>query len=82
MTDKKKDPIPYRVLDKVTGDVVYALGNSRAQVRTFAAHNRFDVAPLTVKEALGITAKDLLDATGELSPDQAALDLRPKGAPQ
>lgn len=74
----KKEPIPYRVKDNVTGDVIYALGNSRTQVRNFAAHNRFDVAPLTVKEALGITPKDLLDATGELSADQAALDLRPK----
>jgi len=74
----EKQPIPYKVRDKVTGDVIYASARSRHQARQFAAHNRFDVTPLSVREAIGLTTKDILDATGELSADQAALDLRPK----
>ena len=79
-TKEPKSPIPYKVRDKVTGDVIYASARSRHQARSFAAHNRFDVSPLSVADAIknGVTQKDILDATGELSADQAALDLRPK----
>jgi hypothetical protein len=76
----EKQPIPYKVRDVVTGDVIYANGKGASQVRTFASHNRFEVTRLTVGEILksNITAAQILDATGELHPDQAPLDLRPK----
>lgn len=74
----EKQSIPYKVRDKVTGDVIYANARAIGQARNFAAHNRFEVTRLTIAEALTISAKDILDATGELSADQAALDLRPK----
>jgi hypothetical protein len=67
MSTTERQPIPYKVKDKVTGDVIYVEANNRSQARSFAALNRFEVTPLTVREALKLAPKDILDATADES---------------
>jgi len=75
MTDEKKNPIPYKVRDKITGDVAYAWGNNRNQARNRVARDRFEVTVLSVREALGLKAEDLLDATRDTEEEQAELPI-------
>jgi hypothetical protein len=75
MSTTERQPIPYKVKDKVTGDVIYVEANNRSQARSFAALNRFEVTPLTVREALKLAPKDILDATASASEEQGELPI-------
>lgn len=68
-----KNPILYKLHDTLTGDVVYIKAYNRAGARNFHVANRFTVEPLTVSEALKISASDVVDGTVDLK--QQKLDV-------
>jgi hypothetical protein len=60
MTDR--EPIAYKVHDTLTGDVAYVRAHNRNAARNFHVVNRFNVTPLSVKEALTLQPDDIKDA--------------------
>lgn len=71
---KKRVSRPYRITDKLTGDVMDVTAYTATQAINFATYDRFEIHPMTVKEALHSDPKLLRDATiPGVHPDQQPL---------
>lgn len=72
MSENEKTAIPFKILDRVTGDVVYVKAFNGASARNFHTRDRFAVSKLTVAEALTIKPEDIIDGT--VDPKQGKLE--------
>lgn len=65
-----REPLPYKVRDRISGDVIYVIANGRSQAENFAKYYRFEVRPLHAREAIGLKPEQIFDATKQPGPPE------------